>query len=115
MSKAYSIDLRERVVDYVEQGGRKAEASRIFKVGRDTVYRWLKQKKQTGHLAARPLGGKRHEKIREAALIEQIKVRPDATLEELGQIFGVTPPAIFYRLKRLKITRKKNNALQRKK
>ncbi|MEG4860644.1 IS630 transposase-related protein, partial [Microcoleus sp. K1-B6] len=38
---SYSIDLRKRVVDYVENGGRIAQAVGLFQVGRATIYRWL--------------------------------------------------------------------------
>ena len=38
---SYSEDLRRRVVDYVHQGGSKAEAARLFKVSRGRVYAWL--------------------------------------------------------------------------
>ena len=36
---SYSIDLRKRVVDYVENGGRIAQAARLFHVGIATIYR----------------------------------------------------------------------------
>ena len=38
---SYSIDLRKRVVDYVENGGRIAQATGLFEVERATIYRWL--------------------------------------------------------------------------
>jgi transposase len=38
---AYSLDLRKRVVDYVEKGGGITKAAALFKVGRATIYRWL--------------------------------------------------------------------------
>mgnify|MGYP000979446792 CR=1 FL=1 len=37
----YSVDLRERVVEFVKQGGSKSEAARRFKVSRWCVYDWL--------------------------------------------------------------------------
>ena len=37
----YSIDLRQRVVDYVERGGSKASAVRVFNVSRGTIYNWF--------------------------------------------------------------------------
>ena len=37
----YSIDLRKRVLDFVEAGGSKAEASRRFSVSRTIIYEWL--------------------------------------------------------------------------
>ena len=38
---AYSLDLRKRIVDYVENGGGITKAAALFKVGRATIYRWL--------------------------------------------------------------------------
>jgi transposase len=40
---AYSLDLRKRVVDYVENGGGITKAAALFKVGRATIYRWLRR------------------------------------------------------------------------
>lgn len=37
-----SLDLHKRVVEFVRDGGSKAEAARRFKVGETSVYRWLK-------------------------------------------------------------------------
>lgn len=37
-----SVDLRQRVVDFVRRGDSKAEAARRFRVGEASVYRWLK-------------------------------------------------------------------------
>ena len=36
---SYSIDFRKIVVDYVENGGRIAQAVGLFQVGRATIYR----------------------------------------------------------------------------
>ena len=38
---SYSVDLRKRVVNYIESGGSKSEAARRFEVSRKTVYNWL--------------------------------------------------------------------------
>lgn len=46
---SYSIDLRKRVVDYVENGGRIAQAAGLFKVGRATIYRWPGRTDRIGH------------------------------------------------------------------
>jgi len=37
----YSIDLRETVMSFISDGGSKSEAVRLFKISRDTIYRWL--------------------------------------------------------------------------
>jgi|SRR6185436_9094662 len=47
---AYSVDLRQRVVDAVNSNMNVDEAVTIFKVGRTTIYTWLGLKKKTGSL-----------------------------------------------------------------
>ena len=39
--KAYGLDLRERIVRFVNAGGSKVEAARRFGVARKTVYNYL--------------------------------------------------------------------------
>ena len=41
---AYSPDLRKRILDFVQAGGKKAEAARLFNVARSTIDRWLAAK-----------------------------------------------------------------------
>jgi transposase len=48
--KAYSPDLRAKIVAAVEAGRPKAEVARVFDVGLSTVKRYLKQQHQTGSL-----------------------------------------------------------------
>lgn len=58
MPKAYSIDLRERVVSAVEAGGmsRRGAAAR-FGVGVSTVITWVRRFRETGSVAPRQIGG----------------------------------------------------------
>ncbi len=112
MSNAYSLDLRERVVAYVQAGGKKVEACRIFQVGHDTLYRWLRQHREEGSLHPRKRGKYKVRKIDDQALLGHIKENPDATLAEIGQTFDVSAVAIWKACNRLDITRKKNASLQ---
>ena len=105
---SYSIDLRERVLDYVRGGGSQVEASRIFRVTRKTIYNWL----QRETLSPKPHGS-RHRKIDKQALAEHVRDYPDALLRERALIFGVDPSCISRALKRLNFT-KKNDSLYRK-
>jgi len=106
MAKAYSLDLRERVIQYLEKGHDKKSAASFFSVGIATIYRWLKQKKETGSL--HPQQRERaYQKIDNERLKEYVKANPDHFLCEIAEEFSVTEQAIFYALKRLKITRKK--------
>lgn len=82
--KAYSEDLRLRIVAAVDGGMPRSQAARGFKVGRATVKRYLALRRATGSLAPRPLLGP--PSVVMAALAEALPARlaeaPDATLAE---------------------------------
>ncbi len=82
--RAYSIDLREKIVQAVESGRPKTVVAELFGVGRATVDRYVRQHRATGDL--RP---KRHRGAvplirpeQYPALIAQVQATPDATLAE---------------------------------
>lgn len=108
MPKFYSVDLRERVLQYLEKNKDKKTASLLFQVGIATIYRWIFRKKEKGNIdpTHRPYV---YKKIDDQKLIEYIQKHPDHFLSEIGEHFNLTPQAIFYALKRLKITRKKSS------
>lgn len=100
------MDLRERVIDYLEKGNDTNSASELFKISPRTVQRWSKQKKETGNIEPR----KRefaYRKIDLKQLKQYVELHPDQFLHEIAENFSVTLQAIFYALKKLKITRKK--------
>ena len=97
----YSLDLRERVVGYVRNGGAPTEASRLFGIDRKTVYNWLSR----AELAPAPSGPRRG-KIDKAALVQHVKDYPDAILRERAAHFGVHINAVWSMLKALGITKK---------
>lgn len=106
MSKAYSVDLRERVLSYLESNNDKKTASHLFQIGIATVYRWIARKKEKGHV--QPMRRKyAYKKIDDQKLIDYVETYPDQFLSEIAAHFNLTPQGIFYALKRLKITRKK--------
>ena len=102
---SYSIDLRQRVVDFVRQGGSKSEAARLFGVSRGRVYVWLKL--PADQMGARKPGPKQAHKLDMRALEQTVRANPDVLQTELAQHFGVRKSTIHYALQRLKITRKK--------
>ena len=106
MPKSYSVDLRERVLSHLEKNPDKKAASVLFQVGIATVFRWVSLKKLKGNVE--PLRRKyAYKKIDDQKLIEYVEANPDHFLSEIAEYFGLTLQAIFYALKRLKITRKK--------
>lgn len=97
------MDYRRRVVEYVAEGGSKAEAARLFKISRDTLYKWL----AAGAAALTPKPKQeRCRKIDKAALVKDVQEHPDDFLHERAKRFGVTGPAIWYALSAMKILKK---------
>ena len=113
MSNAYSLDLRERAIAYVHAGGEKQLACQIFQVGRDTLYRWLRQYQLEGSRAPKVRGKYAPRKLDDAVVAQYIADHPDATLVELGEVFTVSAVAIWKACQRLQITRKKNAPVRR--
>ena len=38
---SYSLDFRQKVLNYIENGGRVVKAAKVFGIARATIYRWL--------------------------------------------------------------------------
>jgi transposase len=82
--RAYSEDLRLRIVAAVDAGMPRSEAARAFGVGRATVKRYLALRRATGGLAPRPRRGPPPIKASglAAALPARLAAASDATLAE---------------------------------
>jgi len=110
MTYGYSIDLRERVVAYLEEGHTQKEACTVFGVGRKTIYSWLKLKREKGSLCSNRSKGYRVSKynVLEGELKAYINNHPDAYLQEIAEVFKGSSSGICRALKRFKISRKKS-------
>src|SRR5260221_11065402 len=84
--RAYSTDLRERIVQAVANGRPQREAARMFGVGVNTVKRYVVRQQQTGSLArySIPGGQRRIGREQEAWLRARLEAAPAATLAEHG-------------------------------
>ena len=102
----YSIDLRKRVVEFVQGGGSKAEASRRYQVSLWCVNDWCQRDDLN---PVQQKGRKR--KLDWKALALHIQEHPDALLRERAQHFGVHTSAIAYAKSQMKLTRKKNSKI----
>jgi putative transposase len=105
---SYSIDLRDKVVSYIQKGGSIVEAAQVFDVGRRTIHRWLKQLKTEGHMKKKRYVRTRF-KIDREALQVHIAEHPDAYLKERAKVFNVSHVGIWRALQAMKITRKKKS------
>lgn len=82
--KAYSQDLRERVLRAVDLGRPRAEIVRFFGVSSATIKRYLKQRREEGHVRPRAIPGRPPKKRAqvEAGVLPQLQAYGDATLEQ---------------------------------
>ena len=99
----YSIDLRERAIRYVNEGGKVTEAARLFGIHRQTLHQWLRAKDLRPKVC-----GPRRRKLDKQALAAHVRDYPDAYLRERAEHFGVHVNAIWVALRGLDI-RKKND------
>ena len=90
--KAYSKDLRLRVLDAVDRGTPRAEVARLFQVSMPTIKRWLRRRRETGTVAPARRPGRPAVKMGplRAGLLPQLEAQPDATLEEHGRAWERT-------------------------
>lgn len=116
MSKALSLDLRQRVVAAVRDEGlsHRAAAAR-FNVSAASISRWRTLERRSGDLQPAPLGGDRRSGVIEAhaeTILRIFQARRDMSIEELrgelasqGLRFGYGTVWRFFA--RHKLTRKK--------
>jgi transposase len=118
--KAYPVELRERVVEAVDQQDRTVlEIAQIFGVTERYVYKLLKQRQERGNLSPLPHGGGARPKMSEEKklkVVDLVARAPDATLAELRQEIKkrlrveVSIGTVWNLLDSLGLTRKKSPA-----
>lgn len=83
MPKAYSCDLRERVIEAVETGASRREAADRFEVSVASAVKWLQRWRKARSAAPKPRGGSVSPLERFAAqILALISEQPDLTLVE---------------------------------
>ncbi len=114
--KAYSVDLRERIMAAVDAGMPRAEAARTFRVSVATIKRYRQRRRATGGLTPGRSPGRTPEigPAQYPALVAQLAARSDDTLAQHAATWraeqgaAVSPWAVGRALVRAKITRKKS-------
>lgn len=113
--RAYSLDLRERVLAAVAAGATHAQAAERFAVGVATVGRWVRRQRTTGSVAPSPRPGRspRIGPSQVPRLAAQVAAHPDATLAEHCAAWEgatgvrVSPAAMCRTLRKVGLTLKK--------
>ena len=120
MSRAYSSDLRGRVLEAAANGSARGAAEQ-FDVGVATAIRWVRRLRETGERTARRQGQPKGSGIdvHEAFLLALIERTPDVTLTEICEAMAkeqgvATSRSTLCRFfKRRGITFKKNSSRRR--
>jgi transposase len=116
MSKALSVDLRDRVVVAVAGGLSRRKAAERFGVSISSAIRWTALVGSTGTVRPRPVGGdKRSGRIEACApvILKAVEAKPDITLVELQAVLAergtaVAVSSLWRFFARRKITFKKS-------
>ena len=115
MTKPYSVDLRVRVVEAVDEGATRQEAAERFGVSVSSAVRWHQVWRHEGTIGAKPYGGSRSPLEDHAEeLLAVLEEQPDLTLDEIvavmrkRQLLG-SRTALFRLLERHAVTSKKKS------
>jgi transposase len=111
MAKAYSYDLRQKVMDSIELDGlKKSEASQLFNISRNTINLWFRRRTETGDIQAKPTSvpGQRQKITDWQQFREFVQQHGDKTQAEMAQLWGeISERTISRALKQIGFTRKK--------
>ena len=87
MVHSLSIDLRKRVVGFIEEGHSRNEAAARFKTSVSFAVNLMRLWKETGSVEPRPRGGFTHGKAapHKTFILATVVNRPDITMPELAE------------------------------
>ena len=85
MSRAYSEDLRIRLVRLVEDGTSARSAAKLFRVSASTAIKWMQRWRREKSVAPSPVRGHPRALLEGHAawLLEMVEEKSDLTLEEI--------------------------------
>jgi transposase len=118
MPVPYSYDLRRKVIEAIDGGMGKTQASKIFRISRSTINLWLHRREETGDYRAED-GYQRGYGAKITDLEEFKKFarkHGSQTQKEMAQAWQgeISDKTIGKALKKIGFTRKKNLRLSRK-
>jgi transposase len=113
MPRAYSMDLRKRVIEACDAGQTIAQVAQRFAVSTSFVNQLRQRRRESGTLETKPHGGGRQPRLspeHDQRLRALLAAKPDTTLAELREKLGIKVhlSSLWYRLQRLGLTFKKN-------
>jgi transposase len=107
---SYSVDTRELVIRYLNNGHTEEEAKKEFGISVPSMTKWRRMLRETGSLEDRK-PERKPRKLHDEELKAYIAVNPDAQFIEIAAHFGCSDEGVRKACKRLGITRKKKTRL----
>lgn len=118
MAKAYSYDLRLKVIKFIEEGNTIKEASSVFQISRKTIMEWRKLKRKSGDIKAKTGYHTDHRRIiREIEKFKEfVKLHYDKSSAVMSRLWEqkVSSTTIIRLLKKLGYSYKKNFSTSKK-
>jgi transposase len=113
MPKAYSEDLRGRVVKAYRLGKSAASLSEQYEISIPCIYRWDKIERETGSLQPLYKAGDRSIIRDDAKFLQFLEVHAHSTLSQMAASWEtqISEMSLSRKLKKLEITRKKRLAI----
>lgn len=114
----YSIDLRQRVIEAVDEGIPRIVAARTFKVGFRTINRWIALRKATGSLEPKKDWRKGHSHaIKDLEQFRKfVEQNSYLTLEEMANKLGnISRSAVATYIKKIGFVKKNFKTVSREK
>ena len=102
----YSLDLRKRVVSYINDGGSAHKAASVFDISVRTIHYWMKRE----NLSPNP-SFSRQRKINKADLKRHVDANPNLLLRERAVIFNVHMSSLSRSLRKMNIVKKTKDAI----
>ncbi len=109
---AYSLDLRQKALEYLDKIGNREKVIEAFDISLRTLERWIRRRRENNL----PPKQRRSSpsKIDDQKLQLFVQEHPDSYLREIAKPFGATLQAAFYACRRLKISLKKRSPITKK-
>ena len=112
MGAPYANELRTRVMDSIKSGMPILHAAKLFKLSRDTIYKWKKLQEQNGHLNPKSSYQKGHSHCVDNLEVfkEFIEKNKNKTRKELCELWGkkISVNILGKYLRKINFTYKKN-------
>ena len=106
----YSLDLRTKVIEYLEKGNSVHKTSETFGIAMRTIFYWKALYKRS---VLKPKNNKirKHRKLQASLIEDYILKHPEKTVQQIAEHFNVWYQTIYYRIQKLNFTYKKKNYL----